>query len=233
MNISNFHFTRGIRTYGKQEVIYAQSLRMGDIFMQFDDNELPAIEKNSDKVVVKINDILTDNREVSVDADLVVLVTGMVPRADNSIGTIFKIPKGRDGFFNEIHMKLRPVETVIDGITISGASQGPKNILESMNSALSAAAKSYSYVSKGELELEPIIAEVDVDSCIWCGKCADACPYNAIEMISIDKKEIAEINSSICKGCGMCLSVCPENALNLPGYSDNEIENMINALAAG
>jgi heterodisulfide reductase subunit A-like polyferredoxin len=35
-------------------------------------------------------------------------------------------------------MKLRPVETVIDGVTIAGTCQGPKNITESVNSALSA-----------------------------------------------------------------------------------------------
>ena len=77
--------------------------------------------------------------DLELEADLVVLVTGMVPRADNKVGTLFKLPKGRDRFFNEVHMKLRPVETVIDGVTIAGSCQGPKNISESVNSALSSA----------------------------------------------------------------------------------------------
>ena len=88
-------------------------------------------------------------------------------------------------------MKLRPVETVIDGITISGACQGPKNIMEAVNSALSAAAKSFSYVSKGELELEPIIAKIDKDLCTWCGECAEACPFDAIKMVKDEKKNVA------------------------------------------
>ena len=181
--------------------------------------------------VNKINDILTGKKEISVEADLVVLVTGMVPRADNSVGSLFKLPRGRDKFFNEIHMKLRPVETVIDGVTISGASQGPKNITESVNSALSAAAKSFSYVSKGELELEPIIAQIDKDLCTWCGECQKACPFDAIKMEKLRHKDVAVINNSVCKGCGMCLPVCPVNAINLIAYSDNEIESMINALS--
>ena len=185
----------------------------------------------NNKILVRINDILTAKKEMSVEADLVVLVTGMVPRADNSVASLFKLPKGRDRFFNEIHMKLRPVETVIDGITICGACQGPKNIMESVNSALSAAAKSFSYVSKGELELEPIIAKIEKDICTWCRACAEACPFDAIKMVKDEKKDVAAINNSVCKGCGMCLPVCPSDAINLIAYSNREIESMIDALA--
>jgi len=230
-NLTNYHFTRGIRTYGKQELLYAESLKNGDIYLQSYEDDPPAVYKENGITKVSINDILTGRKTVSVEADLVVLVTGMVPRADNSIASLFKLPRGRDRFFNEIHMKLRPVETVIDGITICGACQGPKNITESVSSALSAATKSFSYVSKGELALEPIIATIDGDLCSWCGKCADACPYDAITKTNADGKEIAAINNSICKGCGMCLPVCPVNAINLTAYSDKEIESMIDALA--
>jgi heterodisulfide reductase subunit A len=230
-NINNYHFTRGIRTYGKQEVLYNESLKAGDIYMQAYEDNPPVVAVEDGNTVVKINDILTGRREISVKADLVVLVTGMVPRGDNSIASLFKLPRGRDTFFNEIHMKLRPVETVIDGITISGACQGPKNIMESVNSALSAATKSFSYVNKGKLELEPIIAQVDKNLCTWCGECVKVCPFDAIRMVKDENKDMAAINTSVCKGCGMCLPVCPVNAINLIAYSDNEIESMIDALA--
>jgi heterodisulfide reductase subunit A len=229
--VTNYHFTRGIRTYGKQELLYSESLKMGDIYLQSYEDDPPAIFRENGKTTVKINDIMTGRKEITVDADLVVLVTGMVPRSDNSVASLFKLPRGRDNFFNEIHMKLRPVETVIDGVTICGACQGPKNITESVCSALSAATKSFSYVSKGELELEPIIARVDAKLCTWCGKCMEACPFDAVKKIDVDGKEIAVINNSVCKGCGMCLPVCPVNAIDLVAYSDLEVESMINALA--
>ncbi len=232
-NIQNYHFNRGIRTYGKQESLYADSLRMGDIYLQSYEDSPPQVYMEGKSTMVKIKDILTHNKELEVDADLVVLVTGMVPRADNSVGNIFKLPKGRDKFFNEIHPKLRPVETVIDGITIAGSCQGPKNIMDSVNSSLSAAAKSYSYISKGELELEPIVALIDKEKCEWCHACSDACPFNAISMITEAGKEIAAINNSVCKGCGMCLPVCPADAIDLVAYSNREIESMINMLANG
>lgn len=228
--IHNYHFNRGIRTYGKQEVLYDESSRLGDIYLQSFEHDPPTVEKVGKDTIVKIKDILTKDRELEVAADLVVLVTGMVPRQDNSIGNLLKVPHSRDKFFNEIHMKLRPVETVIDGVIISGTSQGPKNIMESMNSALAAATKSFSLISSGELALEPTVATVDAKTCEWCGKCEEACPYSAFEKVEVDGKFVAKVNPAICKGCGMCLPVCPVNALNLIGLSDNDVENMIDAL---
>ena len=231
--IYNYHFTRGVRTYGKQEALYAESSQQGDIYLQSDEETPPVISQIGGKTIVKINDILTTGRELEVEADLVVLVTGMVPRADNSVGTLFKLPKGRDKFFNEIHMKLRPVETVIDGVTICGTCQGPKNIMESVNSALSAATKSYSYVSKDVLETEPIVALVDSGLCTWCNACSEACPFDAISKTSEGFRSIAVINNSVCKGCGMCAPVCPTDAIDLITYSNREIEGMIDVLANG
>jgi heterodisulfide reductase subunit A len=230
-HMNNYHFNRGIRTYGKQESLYYDSSAQGDIYLQSFEDALPEVSVNGSKTMVKVKDILTGGREMEVEADLVVLVTGMVPRVDNSIGSIFKLPKGRDNFFNEIHMKLRPVETFIDGVTIAGACQGPKNIMESVNSALSAATKSYSYLSKGEMETEPIVAVVDPDACTWCNACAAACPFDAISLLETEGKSIAKINNPVCKGCGMCLPVCPTDAIELIAYSNNEIESMIDALA--
>lgn len=230
-DINNYHFNRGLRTYGKQEVLYAGSLRSGDIYLQSYEDGLPTVTTEGRRTIVKINDILTNGKEIEVEADLVVLVTGMVPRADNSVGSLFKLPKGRDKFYNEIHMKLRPVETVIDGITIAGACQGPKNIAESVNSALSASTKSYSILSKGELETDPLVATIDPSKCSWCGACEEACPFDAILKVEKEGKTIAEINNTVCKGCGMCAPVCEPDAVNLIACSSAEIMSMIDALA--
>ncbi len=229
-DINNYHFNRGLRTYGKQEILYADSLSAGDIYLQSYEDGLPTVTLEGKKTIVKINDILTNGREIEVEADLVVLVTGMVPRADNKVGSLFKIPKGRDKFYNEVHMKLRPVETVIDGVTIAGACQGPKNIAESVNSALSAATKSYSILSKGELETDPLVATIDPEKCTWCGACEAACPFDAILKIEKGTKVIADINNTVCKGCGMCAPVCEPDAVNLIACSSAEIMSMIDAL---
>lgn len=229
--IQNYHFTKGVRTYGKQELVYKESNKQGDIYIQFPDKKPPVVTEADGYISIKAGDLLSEKKEIEAIADLVVLVTGMIPDKDTSIGSLFKLPKGRDNFFNEIHMKLRPVETVIDGITIAGTCQGPKNVMESVNSALAAAVKSHSFVSKGELELEPIVAYVNTVSCNWCTACSDACPFSAISMVVSEGKQVASINKSTCKGCGMCLPVCPSDSIELISYTNKEMESMIDVLA--
>lgn len=175
--------------------------------------------------------MLTAGKELETEADLIVLVTGMVPRKNDSLVHHLKIPVGRDKFFNEIHMKLRPVETVIDGVFIAGTCQSPKNILETVNSSMAAAAKANSILTKGEISLEPTLAMINPASCILCDKCFVACQFDAIEQTNYDGHEIAKINISNCKGCGMCTPVCPTDAIDLAGYTNAQIEGMIDALA--
>ncbi|HOY38023.1 MAG: CoB--CoM heterodisulfide reductase iron-sulfur subunit A family protein [Bacteroidales bacterium] len=230
-NLQCYHFTRGVRSYGKQELIYKATNDKGDIYVQFLDKKPPVVEASGDKLSVKAVDLLLEKREHEAEVDLVVLVTGMVPDKDETIGNIFKLPKGRDHFFNEIHMKLRPVETVIDGVTIAGACQGPKNVAESVNSAIAAATKAHSIIAKGELQLEPIVAYVDKETCNWCNACTNACPFSAISTIDFNGKKVAEISKSNCKGCGMCLPVCPSDSIELISFTNKEMESMIDVLA--
>jgi len=226
-----YHFTRGVRSYGKQELVYKATNDKGDIYVQFPDKKPSVVEASGDKISVKAVDLLLEKREHEAEVDLVVLVTGMVPDKDETIGNIFKLPKGRDHFFNEIHMKLRPVETVIDGVTIAGACQGPKNVAESVNSAIAAATKAHSIIAKGELQLEPIVAYIDKETCNWCNACTDACPFSAVSPIDYKGKKVAEISKSNCKGCGMCLPVCPSDSIELISFTNKEMESMIDVLA--
>ena len=109
------------------------------------EDDPPVVEPFDDHIKVTVNDLLTANMEVTVKADLVVLVTGMVPRINKELSEhSLKVPLGKDHFYNEIHPKLRPVETVIDGLVIAGCCQGPRNIAESVSSALAAVSKVYS-----------------------------------------------------------------------------------------
>ncbi len=52
------------------------------------------------------------------------------------------------------------------------------------------------------------VASIDESLCIKCGKCKDACRFDAIS-------DDITINIYECEGCGVCEYVCPEGAVNM------------------
>ncbi len=229
--IHQYHLYRDIRTYGKYELLYEQSRKRGSVFMKFPDEVPPSVARTNDgRLAVTTRDALSGNVDVTIPTDLVVLVTGMVPRENTELTKMLHLPVGGDGFFNEIHPKLRPVETVVDGVLIAGTCQGPKTISESVASGLAAVAQSGAMLMKGVAELDPLVAVVDETACTWCGECLRVCPYEAITAISVDGREVATIDAAVCKGCGGCTSYCANNAIDLLGATDAQMRALIENL---
>ena len=230
-SVHQYHLYRDIRTYGKYELLYEQSRKRGSVFMKFPDEVPPTVERTDDgRLLVTTRDTLSGNVDVTIPTDLVVLVTGMVPRENTELTKMLHLPVGADGFFNEIHPKLRPVETVVDGVMIAGTCQGPKTISESVASGLAAVAQSGAMLMKGVAELDPLVAVVDEAACTWCGECQQVCPYEAITAVSVDGRDVATIDAAVCKGCGGCTSYCPSNAIDLLGATDAQMRALIENL---
>lgn len=225
------HLYRDVRTYGKFELLYEEAAKAGAVFARFDATDPPKVREENGALVVTVKDLLTAGAEIEIEADLVVLAAGMVPRMNDGLTTALKLPIGSDRFYNEIHAKLRPVETVIDGVYIAGTCQGPKNSTESIVASLSAVSKAAALLVKGYVDLQPFVAYVMNDRCVWCGECEKACPYSAIEKIPYGDKEVARVVDVLCKGCGACVPVCPKDATQLKGSTDDQITAMIDAFA--
>jgi heterodisulfide reductase subunit A len=230
--IAQYHLYRDIRSYGKYEILYNDSREKGSLYLRFPDDESPVVEKGPGGygLTVTTRDLLTGEGPLTIPADLVVLATGMVPRENEQLVKTLKLPLGKDGFFNEIHPKLRPVETMVDGVFICGACQSPKNSSESVASGLAATTQSAAILKRGYAELDPLIAAVDTDICDWCGKCLEACPYAAPRQADENGKAVAFIDRAACKGCGGCVPVCPVKAIDLQGYTDAQTRAMIDSL---
>jgi heterodisulfide reductase subunit A2 len=227
--VNQYHLYREIRTYGNLETIYEEARHNRAIFIRWEPDNPPVVEEAEGRLLVKVQDTLGDGEQIEIGADLVVLVTGVEPRENDKLNQVLKIPVSADGFYKEIHPKLRPVETVIDGVFIAGAAQSPKTMSESVASALAAVAKTGGLLKKGFVDLEPLVAQVDTDKCIWCGECLKACPYNAIEKVICGDKEVAMVIASLCKGEGACVPVCPHDAIAVEGFSNDQIVAMIDA----
>jgi len=188
------------------------------------------------KYIVKGEDTIA-GVPVEIDADMVVLATAMIAQDDApKLAQTIGIPYDNYGFFNEVHPKLRPVESSTGGIFLAGACNSPRDIPESVAMASAAASKTLVLFGSDMLEREPTIAIVNENICAGCFYCKKVCPYNAIEIKQIvDRngnvvKEVANVNAGLCQGCGTCNATCPSKAVELLGYTDEQIYAEISAL---
>ena len=227
--INQYHLYRDVRTYGRLESVYINARNDGALFLRWDPSSPPRVAPADGRLALTVKDTLLGDEELEIGVDLVVLATGMTPRQNDALNEVLKVPKSKDGFYNEIHIKLRPVETAIDGVCIAGTAQGPKNLAESVASSLAAVARTGALLKKGFVNLEPLVAKIDIDKCLWCDDCLKACPYGAIERIHVGTKEVAMIIESSCKGEGACVPLCPHEAIVIEGFRDDQIMAMIDA----
>jgi heterodisulfide reductase subunit A len=229
--VRQYHLYRDIRAYGRNELLYNASRGAGSTYLKFADDQPPSVARLAGGGLgVTVTDLLTESRELTVPVDLVVLATGMVPRENSDLVSVLKLPVGSDGFFNEIHPKLRPVETVVDGVMIAGCCQSPRTVGESVAAGLAAVAQSAALLKKGYAELEPLVARVDAEKCIGSGECLTSCPYDAITSIEWDGRRVATVDPATCKGCGGCVPACGQDAIDLLGYTDAQMRAAIEEL---
>jgi heterodisulfide reductase subunit A len=173
------------------------------------------------KLIVQVEDTLLGIQR-RIPVDMVVLMAALEPRADaREVGLQFGIACSMEGWFTERHPKLDPVATMTDGIFIAGAAQGPKDIPAVVAQGAAAAARVQGMITKGTVEIEPVVATINEDMCSGCRICNNLCPFNAIEYL--EDKEVSYINTALCKGCGTCVAACPAQAISGAHYSNEQI----------
>lgn len=165
---------------------------------------------------------------LEIEADMVVMATAVTPQTDaKALSQRIKAPTDVHGFFQEIHPKLRPVESPTAGIFLAGSARGPLDIPESITHASAAASKVMSLFAQDVIEHEPIVAYVDEELCVGCGICVEACPYGA--RILDDRDKVARVIDVLCQGCGSCVAACPNGASQQYNFDAEQYMNMIEA----
>ena len=182
---------------------------------------------------------LLDNRQVLINADMVVLATAIEPGPDaRRIAAMLTASIDTNNFLTEAHPKLRPVESPTAGIFLSGVCQGPKDIPETVSQAGAAAVKVIGLLAKDKLLTNPCTAKADELMCNGCSACANVCPYGAISYEDHEVRgpgvrevrRVAVVNDALCQGCGACTVACPSGAMDLQGFSNRQIIAEVDAI---
>ena len=191
------------------------------------------------KLKVQASDLL-DNRQLHIDADMVVLAAAIEPdKSARSVATMLTASMDTNDFFTEAHPKLRPVESPTAGVFLSGTCQGPKDIPETVAQASAAAAKVIGLLCKDSLTCNPCVAEPNERMCNGCSNCEKVCPYGAITYADKEFRgpnrttlirRVAQVNPAVCQGCGACTVACMSGAMDLKGFSNKQILAEVDAI---
>jgi heterodisulfide reductase subunit A len=96
---------------------------------------------------------------------MVVLSVGMESRHDaRELANLFGMGCDFSGFFIERHPKLDPILTMVEGVFIAGACQGPMAIPETVAQAAAAAMRAASLIAQGTVLMEPVRAYVNASN---------------------------------------------------------------------
>ncbi|UCH60045.1 MAG: hydrogenase iron-sulfur subunit [Anaerolineales bacterium] len=221
-----------IRTYSRQaEELYEAAMQAGVRFFRYDPLRSP-----QEAVTIQNGQLVFYDHLLGVglklQVDLLVLVVGLEPVEDN-LSEQLKLARSEDGFYMELHPKLGPVQTAVQGVYLAGTAQGAKDVRESMAQALAAAGKAGALLGRGVIEKEPLTASLIPDLCAGCMRCVKVCPFAAIEQIGQPGKGgMVKILSAACMGCGTCAAECNFDAIEMPYFTQAQIMAQIDAALA-
>jgi heterodisulfide reductase subunit A len=226
---------RDMRTYGFTEDYYRAAAEKDVKFIRWVPDDKPRVESATaeGKPVLRVTvpDPVLGQR-LALDVDLLVLSAAVVPsKGSREIARWFKVPLGPDGFFQEAHVKLKPVDFAAEGVYMCGTAHYPKHISETISQAYGAAGRAITLLSQDTVTASGAVCEVKEDDCVACGACIAACAYGAIEFCETPKGKKARVNPILCKGDGLCNAKCPTNAITLKHYTDEEVFGQIDAAA--
>lgn len=222
-DIAVYVFYRDIMAYGYAESYYSEARSAGVVFIQYALDQKPEVRVEDKTVIIKgFEPIL--GRDIKIEADLLVLATGVVPKLPHEVMKSLALDADQDGFFKEADSKWRPVDSLKEGVFACGLVHSPRNINESIASAEAAAQRALRLLSSEEMAAGTVVAEVRHSLCILCELCIAACPYGARQKNS---EEQIEVNPLMCQGCGSCATTCRNSASVLRGYRDQQMFDVI------
>ena len=217
---------RDMMAYGFTEAYYTRARKAGVIFIQYEVDKRPRVQSDKKSLEVAVFEPIL-GRPLQIQADLVVLATGVVPILPQDLSQNYGVSLDQDGFFQEAESKWRPVDSLKEGVFACGLAHSPRNIAESIATAEAAAERALRILARDRLQSGKVVATVHHSLCSLCERCIDACPYGA-RSLDFDRENIL-VNPVMCQGCGSCAAICPNSASVLQGFQEQQMLAVIDA----
>lgn len=227
---------KDIRTPGRLEYYYKAA--QNDPAVMMTKGEVRAVtEAGNGKLFVEMESSLLGEK-VKVEADLVVLATGVVPVTvdDPVLNLQYRQGPGLpdlelfDGFADSNFICFQ-YETRRTGIYAAGCIRQPMNMSEAQEDAAGAALKAIQaaeHVAKG-IAVHPRAWDMTypdpfMQRCTACKRCTEECPFGAIDE---DEKGTPYYKPGRCRRCATCMGACPERIVSFKDYHVDMIGAMM------
>jgi heterodisulfide reductase subunit A len=212
-------FHRDIRMYGLLEDYYSAARDRKILFERFEPERPPQIEEREGKLRVTFWDNIL-KRLIEWPVEAVILSAATQAADTEELAHLLKLPRNAQGFFQENHPKMRPLDFAAEGYFLCGTAHSPKLIKEAVTQGLGAASRAGAFLAAATQMISPIVAEVKSGRCVGCLACVRTCPYQVPRMY----KGRSEIMGALCLGCGVCAGVCPAGAIEFSHYTDEQLQ---------
>jgi len=223
---------RDMMAQGFAETYYTEARRQGIVFFPYSPEAKPEVilpeNEGGDEPAVRIqtrDPVL--GQAVEIDADLLLLATGVQPVLPGALMESLGAETDACGFFKEADFKWRPVDSLSAGVFACGLALSPRAIDESIASAEAAAMRAVRLISRPQLHMGRRVAVVRHSLCSRCRLCMTVCPFDA-RVIDPETGEIT-VQALKCQGCGACATICPNSATILSEGSEMEMFEKIDA----
>ncbi|MBS0013259.1 MAG: CoB--CoM heterodisulfide reductase iron-sulfur subunit A family protein, partial [Desulfobacterales bacterium] len=222
---------RDIRTYGTNEAFYTKARQLGVIFLRYEPENKPSVFREDGRLMVQTLAPILE-KQVVIDTDYLVLAAAIEPNDVSDLVGIFRCATNQDGFLNEAHPKLRPVDMSVDGLFIAGVCNYPKMIEDAISQGGAAASRAGVILSQNRMYLDAVKSFV-TEQCDGCAVCVDVCPYDAIsvteERVNGYMAKKVKTEPALCKGCGACEAACPKQGILVHGFTVDQLRSQVHA----
>jgi quinone-modifying oxidoreductase subunit QmoB len=231
-----FIFYKDMRTPGQYENFYKSMQQDPGVFLTKGD--VVSITEDAKKnLTVEVDNTLIGEK-ITVNVDMVVLATGMVPTTQDEaiINLAYRQGPGLIDLelfngFADSNFICFPYETRRTGVYAAGTVRQPMTIPMCEDDAAGAALKAIQCIESAYrgVSVHPRSGDMSYPDfffarCTQCKRCTEECPFGALDD---DERGTPKPNPTRCRRCGTCMGACPERIVGFKNYNIDMIGSMV------